>query len=760
MTTNVKAKSLKVSGRNTIMNKLEEDGKNDTNYFRIKKEIEKEQNSEEKPRKSNKENPLNLTEKIYLLNSEKLGKYYYDNKNNLLLYGSKKYDLLTIKRLVKEMSKYKSKVLKKISEDKKRPNKLKDFGIDSCDDKAILTPLADSDKKKNKNMSESLEKKNFEEAQRSAVVMRRIEYTHLLESRDSFKKGAINTEEEDKKFFLLIKEAVDKIERNWLYHHWKKLKQMTTEKDNKNNNNKDDNNKNDTNKINNYKINNNNKNKNNQNNQNNQNNKNNDNNNINNDNNNINNNTNINNINNDEIQKKYLGKLKAKNNNIKKQIDFIKEHFYFQLLRKNLINKINNIRIINKQNNLCFIKKLIDRTSLNNKQQQVNKLKELESELIESKNNYLKVKSLLEDSNIENNNLKAQLDEELSNNKKEKEKLLNDNKETNNKLDQMQNENNKLKNNHDSLNENYNQVLNDNNKLKKELDDAINNNKLLMEKIINLNNSINTKDEDNEKKNNELQTVLNIITTEKENKDDEIKNIKSDLEDKTKLINSYEEQINNLNNEISEKNKINEINLEKNKENKKNLEEYNNKINLLEKEKEDLKNSIQILEEISNSNKDKYNKLYFQNKNDFKKFNKEQNELNNEISKLKQKLDYTKKNEEKEKSDKLELFKEKDKYEKKINNLNEIIEELKIRIQNLYYQLSFFQKNNKFNINADIVVKLKLMILLIRNYLDRNIIFDKREFFNILMRKYGKRYYSKEKRVEYLRDYRQNNFPF
>jgi hypothetical protein len=29
-----------------------------------------------------------------------------------------------------------------------------------------------------------------------------------------------------------------------------------------------------------------------------------------------------------------------------------------------------------------------------------------------------------------------------------------------------------------------------------------------------------------------------------------------------------------------------------------------------------------------------------------------------------------------------------------------------------------------------------------------------------LMRKYGKKYYSKEKRIEYLRDYRQNNFPF
>ena len=173
-----------------------------------------------------------------------------------------------------------------------------------------------------------------------------------------------------------------------------------------------------------------------------------------------------------------------------------------------------------------------------------------------------------------------------------------------------------------------------------------------------------------------------------------------------------------------------------------------------------MKNSIQILEDISNSNKDKYNKLYFQNKNDLKKLIKEKNLLQNEISKLKMELDYSKKNEETEKSNKLEVLNVKDKYEKKINNLNKIIEELKLRIQNLYYQLSFLQKSNKFNINADIVVKLKLMIILIKNYIDRNSIFDKREFFNILMRKYGKKYYSKEKRIEYLRDYRQNNFPF
>ena len=39
------------------------------------------------------------------------------------------------------------------------------------------------------------EKKKFEDAQRSGVVMRRIEYVHLLENRNPFKKIEINQED-------------------------------------------------------------------------------------------------------------------------------------------------------------------------------------------------------------------------------------------------------------------------------------------------------------------------------------------------------------------------------------------------------------------------------------------------------------------------------------------------------------------------------------------------------------------------------------
>ena len=191
------------------------------NYFRIMKEVEKEQKGQERKR-----NPkilfkeLNLTEKIYSNNSTLLGNYYDQNQKELLLYGSKKYEFLTIKRLVKEMGKYKSKIIKKIKENKKNTNVCKNYALESCDEKVILTPLAENEKEKNE--MEKLEKKRFDEAERCGVVMRRIEYTHLLDNRESFRYS--DSFEEDKEVIMLMKNSVDKIERNWLrYKNSKKI---------------------------------------------------------------------------------------------------------------------------------------------------------------------------------------------------------------------------------------------------------------------------------------------------------------------------------------------------------------------------------------------------------------------------------------------------------------------------------------------------------------------------------------------------------
>ena len=185
----------------------------DMNYFKILKEIEKEEKNKESDIKNNKLNLHNLTEKIYLRNIDKIGKYYKKNENDIKLYGSKKYDDLTIQKLINEMGEYKSKVIKKINENKKNEKVGKNFGFESCDEKVILTPLAEREKE-DKNFSESLEKKNFEDVQRTGVVMRRIEYVHLLDNRDGYKKR--DTAEEDRKIILLLIEAIDKIERNWL----------------------------------------------------------------------------------------------------------------------------------------------------------------------------------------------------------------------------------------------------------------------------------------------------------------------------------------------------------------------------------------------------------------------------------------------------------------------------------------------------------------------------------------------------------------
>ena len=87
---------------------------------------------------------------------------------------------------------------------------------------------------------------------------------------------------------------------------------------------------------------------------------------------------------------------------------------------------------------------------------------------------------------------------------------------------------------------------------------------------------------------------------------------------------------------------------------------------------------------------------------------------------------------------------------------------MKTRIQDLYLQLSFLQKNTLINKNsADIFIKLKLMILLIKICMDKKTIFDKREFFNILFKQYRNKYSSREKRIEFLREFNKvNGFPY
>ena len=173
------------------------------NYFRIYKEIENNQNNNSHIKYNNNKNSNNisnsLNQRIYSDYSKKLGDYYKRYKEDLTLYGSKNYDLLEVDNLVQEMKQYKNIILEKIN---KNPNKykLKNYGLNS-NDNLILTPLAEKERYKMGNN----EKELFNEAERRGVVMRRIEYTNLLDQSNNINNN------ENTKVFMVMKDAVAKI---------------------------------------------------------------------------------------------------------------------------------------------------------------------------------------------------------------------------------------------------------------------------------------------------------------------------------------------------------------------------------------------------------------------------------------------------------------------------------------------------------------------------------------------------------------------
>ena len=210
---------------------------NSNNYFRIIKELER-QNANQKlaeeiSKKESKPKQKNINELIYVNNSKKLGNYYNKNQNDLLLFGSSKYDAMSMDNLLKEMGQYKSKVINKINENKNNKNnktlKKKSSEIneiideyDNIKNKVILTPLAENEKERSE--MEPLEKKNFDEANRLGVVMRRIEYTNLLKNRKN-----INKTPENKELILKLKNSVDKIEKSWIKYRYRKNIKMKKE---------------------------------------------------------------------------------------------------------------------------------------------------------------------------------------------------------------------------------------------------------------------------------------------------------------------------------------------------------------------------------------------------------------------------------------------------------------------------------------------------------------------------------------------------
>ena len=798
MKTEIKEEKIKSSPQNyrnikrvllQEQNKESEIDKNQMNYFHIMKEIEKEQQANGHSKKDSKIEYNSLTEKIYSNNSAKLGNYYNQNQNDLLLYGSKKYDLYTIRTLVKEMDKYKNKVIKKIKQNKKSPNSCKNYEFESHDEKVILTPLAESEKEKNE--MEKLEKKKFDEAERLGVVMRRIEYTHLLDHRDSFR----NSLEEEKRLLLLMKNSVGTIEKNWLRYRNNKNILRNKNKIIKEEIENDDDNSNDKNTL-------------------------------------------------------------TKKKNIEKGLnilnDYIKEHFYVELLGKDDIKKIN------KTKKRCFIYKIYKK--FEDKKEQEEYIEELKNKYDVINKNYIEAKNKLNDMDLENKQLQLLLKSTKNNNNKlnskndeendiDKHKKDNDTDSKNEENDELLqkyediinkynekieefsilnknyndllSENNTLKNKYDellkyynSLDEKYKYAIDNNNNKDNELDnikneyeniikinnenlqkinelqdiieginkeknDCLNENKLLIDKITKLDGKVDSlqkaktiQDEENEnylkqmndkymkekenlsndiyyfkhvideqeKQMDEQKNIIkkykkenNELNKDKEDKENELKHMKLDLYKLKSENNVHKNEIYYLKKIMNNNDKINKV---KTTEYEKEIDFLKNKINEVEKENENLKNISNNMKKLSRENKDKYEKL-----ND--KYNNDVNELNEYIDNLKKEINNLEGKNNEETNNHNDLIEQNKIKEEKINYLNQIIDKLKNENKDLNNEIyNIRNKNNNINKISDFKntneLKTELFYLLLQKFIDKNIIFDKRKFLNLLMEKKSK----------------------
>ncbi len=150
-------------------------------------------------------------ERIYLKYQKNLEKYYKDSNNTkgLRLKGNKQYEKKPIKNFIKEIDSYMEHIENKLKENNLyylHPNDNNDLN-----EKLRLTPIPTRNRIL---MNTNKEKEDFSNAERSAVLLRRVEYTHGLTTREGKNEFQKCLQKEREKIYFILKEAVLIIE-NW-----------------------------------------------------------------------------------------------------------------------------------------------------------------------------------------------------------------------------------------------------------------------------------------------------------------------------------------------------------------------------------------------------------------------------------------------------------------------------------------------------------------------------------------------------------------
>ena len=151
-------------------------------YFAVLKNLREKNSHLLSQNKISKKTPK-FIEDLYLKYSSNLENYFSKNKNKITLYGSKCYENESIDTFLSQVKENKAKLIQKmrnkglyyVSPGKNR----------ASNEKIILTPLPN---KSRQNLVSTKEKEDFFNAERSAVVMRTVEYTHAVKA-DSLKNS-------------------------------------------------------------------------------------------------------------------------------------------------------------------------------------------------------------------------------------------------------------------------------------------------------------------------------------------------------------------------------------------------------------------------------------------------------------------------------------------------------------------------------------------------------------------------------------------
>ena len=152
-------------------------------------------------------------ERIYLKYQKNLEKYYKDSNNTkgLRLKGNKQYEKKPIENFIKEIDSYMEHIENKLKENNLyylHPNDNNDLN-----ERLRLTPIPTRNRIL---MNTNKEKEDFSNAERSAVLLRRVEYTHGLTTREGKNEFQKCLQKEREKIFFILKEAVLIIENWWI----------------------------------------------------------------------------------------------------------------------------------------------------------------------------------------------------------------------------------------------------------------------------------------------------------------------------------------------------------------------------------------------------------------------------------------------------------------------------------------------------------------------------------------------------------------